>query len=94
MEATLEEATTTTLEKGASITHSRMEDTTVRSRTLQDPAPESSPRLASPMASLGTSPSSALTRRPQLGLPKHRPHEEDPLSLLLSSLRAVEGLPT
>jgi hypothetical protein len=34
------------------------------------------------------------TRRPQLCPQKHRPQEEDILSLLLSSLRAMEGLPT
>jgi hypothetical protein len=53
MEATLEEATTTTQEEGASTTNSRMEGTTFCNRALQDPAPESSPRLASPVASLG-----------------------------------------
>jgi hypothetical protein len=94
MKATLEEATATTQEEGASTTSSRMEDTTVHGRALQDPTSESSPRLASPVASLGTSPSSALTRRLQLRLPKHRPQEEDLLSLLLSNLRAVGGLPT
>jgi hypothetical protein len=40
-----------------------------------------------------TSPSSAPTRRLQLRLPKHRPQEEDLLSLLLSNLRAVGSLP-
>jgi hypothetical protein len=45
MEATSEEATTTTREEGASTTSSRMEDTTVHSRALRDPAPEGSPDM-------------------------------------------------
>jgi hypothetical protein len=53
MEATSEEATTTTQEEGVSTTSSRMEDIIARSRALQDPTSESSPRLASPVASLG-----------------------------------------
>jgi hypothetical protein len=40
MEATSEEATTTTQEEGASTTGSRMEDTTVHGRALRDLAPE------------------------------------------------------
>jgi hypothetical protein len=53
MEAISKEATTTAQEEGASTISSRTEDTTVRSRALQDPTSESSPRLASPVASLG-----------------------------------------
>jgi hypothetical protein len=53
MEATSEEATTTTQEEGVSTTSRKMEDIIARSRALQDPTSESSPRLASPVASLG-----------------------------------------
>jgi hypothetical protein len=53
MEETSEEATTTTQEEGVSTTSREMEDIIARSRALQDPTSESSPRLASPVASLG-----------------------------------------
>jgi hypothetical protein len=53
MEATSEEATTTTQEEGVSTTSRKMEDIIARSQALQDPTSESSPRLASPVASLG-----------------------------------------
>jgi hypothetical protein len=64
--ATSEEATTTTQEEGVSTTSCRMEDIIARGRALRDPAPEGSPRHASLVASLGTSPPSAPTRRLQL----------------------------
>jgi hypothetical protein len=53
MEATSEEATTTTQEEGVSTTSRKMEDIIARSRALQDLTSESSPQFASLVASLG-----------------------------------------
>jgi hypothetical protein len=53
MEATSEEATTTTQEEGVSTISSKMENIIARSRALQDPTSEGLPQLASLVTSLG-----------------------------------------
>jgi hypothetical protein len=70
---------------------SRLEATFLRHRAPRDPPREASPSPASPVASLATSPSSALTRRPLLHPREHLLQEADLLRLHHRRPPAVGG---